>query len=47
MAARRKGIVKEFGIDMYTPLCLICITKCVLYSTANSVQSYVAAWMGG
>ena len=41
-------IVKEFGIDMYTLLYLKRITnKDLLYSTGNSAQSYVAAWMGG
>ena len=38
----------EFGIDMYTMLYLKRITnKDILYSTGNSAQCYVAAWMGG
>ena len=44
----REGIVKEFGIGMYTLLYLKRITnKDLLYSTGNSAQCYVAAWMGG
>ena len=44
----REGIVREFGIDMYTLLYLKRITnKDLLYSTGNSAQCYVAAWMGG
>ena len=43
-----EGIVREFGIDMYILLCLKWITtKDLLYSTGNSAQCYVAAWMGG
>ena len=43
-----KRIVREFGIDMYTLLFLKWITnKDLLYRTGNSVQCYVAAWMGG
>ena len=43
-----EGIVREFGIDMYTLLYLKRITnKYLLYSTGNSTQCYVAAWMGG
>jgi len=42
------GIVREFGIDMYTLLYLQWVTnKDLLYSTGNSLQCYVAAWMGG
>ena len=42
---RRDG---EFGIYMYTLLYLKWITnKDLLYSTWNSIQCYVAAWMGG
>ena len=42
------GIVKEFGTDMNTLLHLRWITKKdLLYSTGNSAQHYVAAWMGG
>ena len=36
-----KGRVREFGMDMYT-----WITKGLLYSTGNSAQCCVAAWMG-
>ena len=43
-----KGIVMEFGMDMYTLLYLKWITnKDLLYSTGNSAQCYVSAWMGG
>ena len=43
-----EGIVREFGINMYTLLYLKWITnKDLLYSTGNSAQCYVAAWMGG
>ena len=42
------GIVREFGMDMYTLLYLKWITsKDLLYSTGNVAQYYVAAWMGG
>ena len=42
------GIVREFGIDMYTLLYLQWVTnKDLLYSTGNSLQCYVAAWMVG
>ena len=45
---RREGLVREFGIDMYTLLYFKRITnKDLLYSTGNSAQCYVAAWMGG
>ena len=41
-------IVREFGIDMYTLLYLKWVTnKYLLYSTGNSAQCYVAAWVGG
>ena len=44
----REGIVREFGMDMYRLLYLKWITnKDLLYSTGNSAQHYVAAWMGG
>ena len=40
------GIVREFGMIMYTLLYLKWITnKDLLYTTWNSVQHYVAAWM--
>jgi len=43
-----EGIVREFGMDTYRVLYLKWITnKDILYSTANSAQCYVAAWMGG
>ena len=43
------GIVRDFGMDMYTLLYLkwITINKDLLYSTGNSAQCYLAAWMGG
>ena len=45
---RAEGKDREFGLDMYTLLYLEWITnKDLLYSTWNSVQCYVAAWMGG
>ena len=44
----QKGIVKEFGMDMYTLLYWKWITnKVLLYSIGNSAPCYVAAWMGG
>ena len=44
----REGIVREFGMDMYTLLYLKWITnKDLLYSTGNSAWCYVAPWMGG
>jgi len=43
-----EGIVREFGMDMYTRLYLKWITnKDLLYSTGNPAQCYMAAWMGG
>ena len=43
-----EGIVWEFGMDMYTLLYLKWITnKDLLYSTWDSAQCYVAAWMTG
>ena len=45
---KKEGIVREFGMDMYTLLNFKWITnKDLLYSTWNSAQCYVAAWMGG
>ena len=42
------GRDREFGMDMYTLLYLKQITnKVLLYSTWNSTQCYVAAWVGG
>ena len=44
----RVRIVRESGMDTYTLLCLIWVTnKDLLYSTENSAQCYVPAWMGG
>ena len=41
-------IVMEFGMDMYTLLYFKWITnRSLLYSTGNSAQCYVAAWVGG
>ena len=43
-----EGILRQFGMDMYTVLYLKWITKKdLLYSTWNSAQYYVAARMGG
>ena len=43
-----EGIIGDFGKVMYTLLYLKWITKKdLLYSTWNSAQCYVAAWMGG
>ena len=40
-----EGIVREFGMDMYTLLYLKWIAnKDLLYSTWNSAQCYVPAW---
>ena len=42
-----EGIVRVFGMDMYTLLYLKWITnRDLLYSTGNSAQCCVAAWMG-
>ena len=39
---------REFGIDMYILLYLKWkTTKVLLYSTGNSAQWYMVAWMGG
>ena len=44
----REGIVRELGINMYILLYLKwTANQGLLYSTGNSVQCYVAAWMGG
>ena len=38
--------IRTFGMDMYTQVYLKGMTnKDLLYSTRNSVQCYVAAWM--
>ena len=43
-----EGVVREFGMNLYTPLYLKWITnKDRLYSTWNSAQCILAAWMGG
>ena len=43
-----KGIVREFGMEMYTVLYLKWITnKALLHNTVNSTQCFVAAWIGG
>ena len=43
-----EGIDREFGIEMYTLLYIKWITnKDLSYSTENSAQCDVAAWMGG
>ena len=43
-----EGIVREFGVVMYTLLYLKWKTKeDLLYSIWNSAQCYVAVWMGG
>ena len=43
-----EGIVRELEIKIYTLLYLKWITnKELLYSTGNSAQRYVAAWMRG
>ena len=41
------GIVKEFGMDMYTLLYLKWITNRTYCLTGNSAQCYVAAWVRG
>ena len=42
------GIVREFGMDMYTLLYSKWVTnKDLLYSTGKSAQCHVTAWMGG
>ena len=43
-----EGIVREFGMDTYTLLYFNWMTnKDLLFSTWNSAQCYVAAWIGG
>ena len=43
-----EGIVREFGMDMYTLLYLKWITnEGLLYSPWNSPECYVAGWVGG
>ena len=48
MVTGGKGIVREFGMDMYTLLYLIEIAnKDLRYNIWNSDQCFVVAWMGG
>ena len=43
-----EGIVREFGMDMYTwPHLKWIPNKDLLYSTGISAQCHMAAWMGG
>ena len=43
-----ESIIKEFVMGLYTLLYLKWIVnKDLLYSTCNSAQCYLAAWMGG
>ena len=43
-----KGIVRKFGMDVYTSLYFKWITnKNLLYTTWNYAQCYAAAWMAG
>ena len=43
-----EGREREFGMDMYRLLYFKWITnKDLLYTTGDSAQCYVAAWMGG
>ena len=45
---RREGLVRVFGMVMYTLLYLKWVTnKDLLYSTWNSTECYVTAWMEG
>ena len=45
---KKEGIVREFGMDMYTLLNFKWITnKDLLYSTWNSAQCDMAGRMGG
>ena len=42
------AVVREFGMDMYTLLYLKrIINNVLLWSTSNSAQGFVAAWVGG
>ena len=44
----REGTVREFGTDKYILLYLKWIIhKDLFYSTGNSAQCYVTAWVGG
>ena len=45
---RRERTVREVWMDLYTLLYLKWISNMdLLYSTVNSAQCYMAAWMGG
>ena len=47
MVVGGEGIVRESGMDVYTLLYLKwIINKVLLYSTLNSAQCHMAAWMG-
>ena len=47
MIAREERIVGKFGMELYTLLCAKQITnQDLLYSTGNSAQCCVLAWMG-
>ena len=41
-----EGIVREFGINVYTPIFKMDNQQGLLYSTGNSAQYHVAAWIG-
>ena len=44
----KEEIVRELGMDMKTQIYLKWIAnKDLLYSSRNSAQCYMAAWMGG
>ena len=48
MVKTQSSIVREFGINIYSLIYLKWISnKDLLYSTGNSAECYVAAWMGG
>ena len=52
MAAKKEGwgegIIREFGMDMYTLVYLKWVTNNIVsYSSGNSAQCYVEAWMTG
>ena len=43
-----EGVVREFGMDMFTLLYFKWVpNKSLLYSTGNSAQCSVPAWMEG
>ena len=48
MSEAEDGIIREFGMEVYTLLYFKWVTRQDLpLSTGNSVQCYGAAWMGG